>query len=529
MIWNRRISMMLLGILLLTLPVMAADTLSVNCPSSGAPGAAITCSVSLALGSDMIDNFTFGVSVAPSVPGATPASNVKFNDATSNGPFQSGTTTAVSAVYQGVSPLFTGTVALGTVKFTAPATAPGGAFYTVTITGASGQNDTVVPNTTPTINAGPAVTVYLPALGTNSLLVGPSAGTSSVLLKFPGAWTATSNSSFLHVASGSASGTGNALIVFTYDANAGTTSRTGTLTIAGVTFTVTQTPTNYAGPGGLNTLLSAGLSTPWGTAVDSSGNVYLADQGNAAIKEWTASTQQISTLVSSLSSPAGVAVDGAGNVYFADSVANTISEWNAGTTQVTALVSTGLSSPTGVALDTSGNVYFADQGNNAIKEWVASTQQVTTLVSSGLNAPTGVAVDILGNVYFADKSNNAIKEWVASTQQVTTLVSTGLNTPHGVAVDGSGNVYFADKGNGAVKEWVAATQQLSTLVGAGAPSPRGVAVDVAGNLYISDSSNNSLLEFTNAYVGPANGLSESSAPGTDTLLAVIPSTQPLTG
>ena len=124
-----------------------------------------------------------------------------------------------------------------------------------------------------------------------------------------------------------------------------------------------------------------------------------------------------------------MAVDGAGNVYIADTGNNAIKEWNVTTQQVTTLVSSGLNHPEGVAVDGAGNVYIADTGNNAIKEWNAATQQVTTLVSSGLNHPYGVAVDGAGNVYIADTSNNAIKEWNATTQQLTTLVSSGLNGP----------------------------------------------------------------------------------------------------
>ena len=64
----------------------------------------------------------------------------------------------------------------------------------------------------------------------------------------------------------------------------------------------------------------------------------------------------------------GVAVDGAGNVYIADTSHNAIKEWNATTQQVTTLVSSGLSGPFGVAVDGAGNVYIADTDNNAIKE-----------------------------------------------------------------------------------------------------------------------------------------------------------------
>ena len=68
-----------------------------------------------------------------------------------------------------------------------------------------------------------------------------------------------------------------------------------------------------------------------------------------------------------------MAVDGSGNVYIADTNHNAIKEWNATTQTVTTLVSSGLNNPCGVAVDGSGNVYIADFDNNAIKEWNATT------------------------------------------------------------------------------------------------------------------------------------------------------------
>ncbi|HYL78170.1 MAG TPA: hypothetical protein VEU96_28400, partial [Bryobacteraceae bacterium] len=160
-----------------------------------------------------------------------------------------------------------------------------------------------------------AAYVFVPTrLGTNALLFGSAAGTSSVVLTYNAGWTATANDSFLHISAGSASGTGNGLVVFTYDAFAGTGTRTGTLTIAGLTVTVTQAGTNYVPVTAMTTLVSTGLNSPLGIAVDHSGNLYIADTSNGAIKEWIASTQQITTLVSlGLIFPTGVAVDGFGN------------------------------------------------------------------------------------------------------------------------------------------------------------------------------------------------------------------------
>jgi hypothetical protein len=401
-------------------------------------------------------------------------------------------------------------------------------FGSVSVSG----NTAVIGAGNTTINSnveqGAAYVFVGPMLGTNALLVGSAAGTSSVVLSTLGAWTATANASFLHISTGSASGTGNAVVVFTYDAFTGTGTRMGTLTIAGLTVTVTQAGTNYIGPGPLIALVSSGLYFPEGVAVDGSGNVYIADTLlHNAIKEWSVSTQQVTTLTYA-DRPAGVAVDGSGNVYIADNLGNAIEEWSAATQQVTTLVSSGLKRPAGVAVDGSGNVYIADAWNNAIEVWSASMQAVVTLVSSGLAIPNGAAVDGSGNVYIADTNNNAIKEWSAATQQVTTLVSSGLSDPSGVAVDGSGNVYIADTDNNAIKEWSASTQQVTTLVSSALEGPYGVAVDGSGNVYIADTSNNAIEEIPYAFVGPAS-LTEPGSAGTDSLLPVLPATANLTG
>ena len=364
------------------------------------------------------------------------------------------------------------------------------------------------------------------ALGTSSLVEGPASGADSVLVGSPGPWTASSGDpSWLQTTS---TGTGNGLATFTFDANTGPT-RTGTLTIAGLTMTVTQAGTGYV-PANPFSLVSSGLSAPYGVAVDSAGNVYFADTGNNAIKEWNATTQQVTTLVSSgLNSPWGVAVDSAGNVYIADTNNNAIEKWNA-TSGLTTLVSSGLNLPYGLAVDSTGNVYIADTGDSAIKEWSpTSPGTLTTLVSSGLNNPYGVAVDSLGNVYIADTMDNAIKEWSPSSGLVTTLVSSwlGLNEPQGLTVDGSGNVYIADTHDNMIKEWSPATKTVSTLVSSGLNQPWGLAVDSAGALYIGDTFHQAVKVFPRAFLS-SSSFTERSTAGSDQL-GVLTNSQLLTG
>jgi hypothetical protein len=104
-------------------------------------------------------------------------------------------------------------------------------------------------------------------------------------------------------------------------------------------------------------------------AVDGAGNVYVADTFHSAIKEWTAAGRNVISLVSSgLSDPFGVAVDGSGNVYIADTDDSAIKKWSVVNNTVAPLVATGLSYPYGVAVDGAGNIFVADTDNQAIKE-----------------------------------------------------------------------------------------------------------------------------------------------------------------
>jgi sugar lactone lactonase YvrE len=149
-------------------------------------------------------------------------------------------------------------------------------------------------------------------------------------------------------------------------------------------------------------------------AVDDSGNVYVAS--SAFIYKYSGGLSgSKTTLVSSgLNNSRGLALDVARNLYIADLGNKAIKEWTAASSNVTTLVASGLSDPSRVAVSGSGNVYISDFSNRAIYKWTATDSNVVTLVSSGLSYPVGVAVDNVGNVYFADYSNNVIDEMVCA-------------------------------------------------------------------------------------------------------------------
>jgi streptogramin lyase len=119
------------------------------------------------------------------------------------------------------------------------------------------------------------------------------------------------------------------------------------------------------------TTLGSGFNQPYGVAVDGSGNVFVADQGNNAVKEilTAGGYTTVNTLGSGFINPVGVAVDGSGNVFVADAGNNAVKEILAagGYTTVRTLGG-GFSGPTRVAVDGSGNVFVADNGGSAVKE-----------------------------------------------------------------------------------------------------------------------------------------------------------------
>lgn len=366
-------------------------------------------------------------------------------------------------------------------------------------------------------------------LSTYSVLVGNTAGNGSVELITNGPWTATSNAPWLQLSASSNSGAGGGLIQFSYGSNSNAAAQTGTLTIAGLTFTVTQVGAGYSPALAVASLIASGLNAPQGVAVDGQGNVYIADTNNNAIEQWNAASGTLTPLVTGLSGPTGVAVDASGNVYFADGGNHAIKEWNVTTQQVSVLLA-GLGDPYGVALDAQANVYFSDASRNAIEKWTAA-QGAVILDGMGLNDPLGLAVDGFGNIYFANAGNDSIAQLNLGAQQASALVSTGLVEPSGVAVDAQDNIDFSNSGNNTILQWNAASQQVLTLVPPGSlNNPAGVALDAQGNLYVADQNDNAIKKFTLAYLSlSAAAVNEAAAAGSDSVTAqVLPANTPVT-
>jgi len=294
---------------------------------------------------------------------------------------------------------------------------------------------------------------------------------------------------------------------------------------------------------------AARFDLPSGVAVDSGGNVYVADAGNSTIRKVTAggvvtTLAGTADLVGNVDStgaaarfdlPSGVAVDSAGNVYVADQNNHTIRKVAAGESVTTLAGTAGMLGsvdgtsaaarfyqPTGMAVDSAGNIYVADQYNSIIRK-VTAGGAVTTLAGTAdlvgsvdgtgaaarFNNPSGVAVDSPGNVYVADHFNHTIRKVTAGGVVTTLAGSAGtagsadgtgaaarFSFPTSVVADGAGNVYVADTGNATIRKitpfgdttTVAGMAGVVGIVLGGAPRfafPRFLAIS-GDSLVISD-------------------------------------------
>ncbi len=372
------------------------------------------------------------------------------------------------------------------------------------------------------------------SLATTNLVEGPIPGTdSAILLLSPGnfPWTATANTSWLHLAPGFSSGLGSTNVFFSFDTNSGPT-RTGTITIANQTLTVIQAGATYVGynnPGQFSvqdvTIFHDPTTALLSMTVDNAGDAFYYEFFSNTIYEWIKTNNTIIPFISNgLSAANGLAFDQAGNLYISDGGDNTLKKWSAANGTLTTLVNSGLNNPIGISVDAAGNVFIADTQDNAIKEWVAASSNLVTVVSTGLSAPAGVAVDLLGNVYIADTTNSAVKVYTPSNGNVVTLMTNtpdGHFVPSGIAVDNSGNVYITDLGHGTLWEWSPSSQSSSNPFRNSLAFPVGVAVDAAGNIVICDDGARSISVLPRAFLDNSRK-NESYAAGNDVLPVVVP-------
>ncbi len=308
--------------------------------------------------------------------------------------------------------------------------------------------------------------------------------------------------------------------------------------------------TTVAGSGTIGTADGTGtaaeFNSPMAVATDASGDLVVADTGNRILRKVTrdgvvttiagvpgVSGYRDGTVASPpLMSPWGVAVNGSGNALVTDSNAILMI-----TPDGTRTVVAEIAGAAGAAVDDSGNFFVADASNHAIRR-IAPDGTVTTIAgtlgvsgsadgSSALfNSPMGVAVDRAGNVYVADTGNHTIRR-ISRSGNVNTVAGmpgvcgsadgTGsaaqFCVPYAIAVDAQLNLYVADTGNETIRT-ISPAGKVTTIAGtAGVPGsadgagasaqfswPTGIAVDGSHNVYVSDQGNSTIRMITPGYV-----------------------------
>ena len=272
--------------------------------------------------------------------------------------------------------------------------------------------------------------------------------------------------------------------------------------------------------------ISTQLNQPWGITVDSLGNFYIADFRNHRVRFVKATTGKIITIAgngeagfsgdgnlatkASLNGPFGLALDSEDNLYIADSDNHCIRRVDAKTNVITTVVGMGkagfsgdggaatkarLNAPVDVIFDTSGNLIVVDRDNNRIRK-VDSSGVISTIAGNGigrfrgdglaaikasLHRPYAVTIDKEGNLFIADLGNNRVRKIEVKTGIINTIAG---NNDYGLTDTTSQNTtIFGSIGN--VEISVVSPGDGKAAMKSGLLSPAGLAIDKS-NLYISE-------------------------------------------
>lgn len=323
-----------------------------------------------------------------------------------------------------------------------------------------------------------------------------------------------------------------------------------------------------SGDGGVAT--AAQLARPWGVASDAAGNLMIADRGNHRVRLVNFQTGIITTIAGTgsqgfsgdgssangaqLSLPSNVALDSLGNLFIADASNHRIRQVNAQTGTITTVAGTGsqgcsgetcfsgdggaataaqLWNPWGVAWQSV--FYIADTRNHCVRQVNPQTGIITTVAGLGsqgysgdsvaataakLFTPLAVAVDTDGSLFIADAQNHRIRRVDVLTGVITTVAGNGVGgfsgdggpatasalwNPSGVAIDGAGNLLIVDQYNNRIRSVDSQTGIITTVAGTETAgfngdnlaataaqlwNPSGISIDAVGNLLIVDNFNN---------------------------------------
>ena len=327
----------------------------------------------------------------------------------------------------------------------------------------------------------------------------------------------------------------------------GGASSTSSSSTTSSTTTYTYTVTTFAGSGSSGFINGTGtassFNSPDSLVSDTSGNIFVVDTTNNAIRKIDTS-QVVTTYFSPLSSGSGIAIDSSGNLFVSSGglikkiTPAGVSSTFAGSTTTGNTDGTGtaaaFSSIWGMTVDSSDNLYVADAGNHNIRK-ITSAGVVTTFAGStsgtsgsangtGTAAtfykPAALAFDSSSNLFVTEFGNHMIRK-ITSTGVVTTFAgsttsgstdgtgtSASFYNPLGIVIDSTNSIYLVDQHNNLIRK-ITSAGVVTTIIGTTTSgntngvgtaallnSPNGIAKDPSGNLYISDYGNNLIRKVT---------------------------------
>ncbi|MFI5335407.1 MAG: immunoglobulin domain-containing protein [Opitutales bacterium] len=529
----------------------AANAGSYTVVATNSAGTATSSAATLTVNAATGGNVAPSISTQPASQTVTAGSAASFTVAASGTP---------APTYQWQKGGVSISNATGTSYSIASAQSSDAGSYTVVVTNSAGTvtsaaatltvNAATSGNTAPTIGTQP--TSQTVSTGHNVSFYGSATGNPTATYQ----WQISTNSgsSWANVAGGSPYGGVNTNTLTITNATAGlngsqyrfvATNTAGTVTSNAVTLTVG----------------TAVFPSPIALVVDSSGTLWVSDNSANTIEKITGGTaslfagtagQQGSTdgtgTAALFRQPGGLAVDSAGNLYVADtgnSIIRKITASGVVTTFAGSASSQGhqdgtgtaasFNAPAALALDSAGNLYVADTGNSVIRK-ITAAGVVTTLAGTAgtrgtadgtgtaalFNQPAGIAVDNSGTLYVSDTVNQTIRR-ISAAGAVSTWVGlagvsgaadgAGANAlftlPAGLTRDNAGNLYVADSGNASIR-MVTPAGVVSTLAGMSSVSgfmdgsgseaffnqPKDVKFDGGSNLYVADSGNAAIRQVT---------------------------------
>ena len=334
---------------------------------------------------------------------------------------------------------------------------------------------------------------------------------------------------------------------------------------------------SFTTPNGNNGGISANsLYQPENLAVDGGGNLYVADLQNSRVLYYPSGSTTATRVygqngsftngsapavsANSLNNPYGLALDSSGDLYIADWNNSRVLFYPAGSTTATRVYgqngsfttntannggvsASSLNGPQAVALDSSGDLYVADTGNSRILFYPVGSTAATRVYgqngsfttntpnnggvsATSMNQPFAITLDSSGDLYVADDQNSRVLFYPVGSTTATRVYgqngSFATNThnnggvsanslygPQGVALDSGGNLYVADYFNSRVLFYPAGSTTAARVYGQhgsftsnsantdanSLSNPAAVVLDSTGNLYVADKSNNRVLEF----------------------------------